>query len=291
MAQHASTVGASWRGLEAFGFTGLECLSGELGCAFSIALNLPETNSPTARHQTPAKTVGCVARRLMVLLAMNHVAGLVVIALSVGCADASSPAGSVADGHGRVPGMDTTVDDAEPSPASSPAAGSSTGSSTDAAGPVLCGGAYARECNEGQYCAFNSGGCGTVGHCTRLRDECPDEVTPVCGCDGQTYGNSCNAGSVGVSSQHEGACAPEAVQSGCGPYRCDEGYYCLDKGDPTAPWRYACVPLPVECGDVPACACLAERAACTLGQTCEPNGVSVTVACRNPLSNSAFDRR
>src|SRR5690606_15920895 len=82
-------------------------------------------------------------------------------------------------------------------------AGSGTGSGGSAGGatggqnnvdpdPILCGGAYPAECAEGKLCRFSSG-CGTVGHCGRRPEVCDDGYEPVCGCDGETYGNSCSA--------------------------------------------------------------------------------------------------
>ncbi|HYG18914.1 MAG TPA: hypothetical protein VD816_08290 [Ohtaekwangia sp.] len=35
---------------------------------------------------------------------------------------------------------------------------------------------------------------------------CPDVLLPVCGCDGETYNNSCYAEAAGVRSWTEGAC-------------------------------------------------------------------------------------
>ena len=38
---------------------------------------------------------------------------------------------------------------------------------------------------------------------------CIEIYEPVCGCDGQTYGNSCYAGIAGVTQFVEGTCNPE----------------------------------------------------------------------------------
>jgi hypothetical protein len=49
----------------------------------------------------------------------------------------------------------------------------------------------------------------------------------VCGCDGKTYGNSCEAGLAGASIDHDGEC--KAAGAICGGFigtQCDAGQYC-----------------------------------------------------------------
>ena len=44
---------------------------------------------------------------------------------------------------------------------------------------------------------------------------CTDEVNPMCGCDGMTYGNPCMAAMAGVSVRSVGACPSDCRTMGC----------------------------------------------------------------------------
>ncbi len=75
-----------------------------------------------------------------------------------------------------------------------------------------CGTRGAPGCPVGLFCNFSIGtDCGAVdigGTCTVQPQSCPPSLpsNPVCGCDGVTYPNSCEAARKGVSLAHMGAC-------------------------------------------------------------------------------------
>ena len=56
---------------------------------------------------------------------------------------------------------------------------------------------------------------------------CPDNYDPICGCDGQTYGNQCLARAEGVSVRQAGACGQQTC-GGITGRTCPNGEPCLD---------------------------------------------------------------
>lgn len=56
------------------------------------------------------------------------------------------------------------------------------------------------------YCKKHPGFCDGGGMCTGKPEVCPEYYAPVCGCNGTTYSNPCDAASVGVNVLHMGAC-------------------------------------------------------------------------------------
>jgi hypothetical protein len=92
-------------------------------------------------------------------------------------------------------------------------AAASAGVSVSYAGECgqTCGGFTGATCDDpGTFCDYPPDmGCGFTdgsGVCRQIPDACTDDVNPVCGCDGETYSNACQAAASGVSVAAQGAC-------------------------------------------------------------------------------------
>lgn len=76
---------------------------------------------------------------------------------------------------------------------------------------AMCGGIAGLTCgNPNEYCNIPiAGQCGAAdqtGTCTLRPEVCTAEFDPVCGCDGNTYGNACSAAAAGISVASLGEC-------------------------------------------------------------------------------------
>jgi predicted secreted protein len=93
-----------------------------------------------------------------------------------------------------------------------------------------CGGLAGIQCAAGTYCEFTAAqACGMAdqqGTCQKKPEFCPEVYSPVCGCDGKEYGNSCFANAAGTSVAHEGKCNAGGVR--CGNTTCAAGDVCCN---------------------------------------------------------------
>jgi len=101
-----------------------------------------------------------------------------------------------------------------------------------------CGGFLGNTCDEDEYCAYEAGQyCGAAdasSTCEPRPEVCIELYAPVCGCDGNTYSNSCFAAMAGTGVATEGECEPPPPGGFCGGIagiECPEGQVCVDDGN------------------------------------------------------------
>ncbi len=128
----------------------------------------------------------------------------------------------------------------------------------------VCGGLQGLQCEADEFCNFTNGSCGAAdqtGICEVLPDACPEIFSPVCGCDGQTYGNACEASAAGVSVASQGECDSIVVRD-CGGLlglQCEADEFCnfTDGSCGAADQTGICEVIPETCTEefAPVCGC------------------------------------
>jgi hypothetical protein len=77
----------------------------------------------------------------------------------------------------------------------------------------VCGGFAGFTCAAGEFCHYDAdAGCGfadALGECRPTPEACIALYDPVCGCNGETYGNECEANRAGVSARASGVCGSD----------------------------------------------------------------------------------
>ena len=142
-------------------------------------------------------------------------------------------------------------------------------------------------CPSGMFCKLPVGACDAStsgGACTPIPNGCPDVWDPVCGCDGMTYSNECDADAAGVSLAHYGPC--EEICGGIAGIPCDDGEFCkLPIGTcDISDQQGVCRPIPGACPEIwdPVCGC----DGVTYGNECEADAAGAAIdhygACQSP---------
>ncbi|ACY14611.1 hypothetical protein [Haliangium ochraceum] len=78
------------------------------------------------------------------------------------------------------------------------------------AGPTVCGGLEGVKCADGFYCDYPNNDCGAndvTGMCERVPTDCTPEIEgPLCGCDGESYADDCDAAKAGTDVNPDSFC-------------------------------------------------------------------------------------
>jgi len=113
-------------------------------------------------------------------------------------------------------------------------------------------------CGPDTCCAEGCGGTDPAASCVDTGVGCAEIYAPVCGCDGQTYGNACEAHNACAAISHNGACEIRSCGGKAGG-TCEVNEFCdfADDGCDYADAQGTCAPRPEDCTqeEDPVCGC------------------------------------
>lgn len=154
------------------------------------------------------------------------------------------------------------------------------GATTTAGCQATC--ASSDECADGEFCSMAVGVCASskaLGFCKPIPDSCPTVTQTVCGCDGKTYANSCDASLKRQSVAQQGTCNLSC--GGPSKAKCPAGSYCkYDDGvcaSETTAGTCETIPSATACATAvpaPVCGCDLK----TYDSRCDAQAAGVSVA-------------